>query len=132
MASAAEDRQSEDMPEFFSIGTKNAYAGGYEYKCQKETIAGQTVYVCEKGSENAIDGEVLVLCRDADGWTAYDSSATGKALTCRQKVFRSDDPYIYMEGDHVWQMNNNVSTKDTVDEPEWSGRLCRRTSYPKN
>ena len=132
MASAAEDRQSEDMPEFFSIGTKNAYDGGYEYKYHIDTIAGQTVYVCEKGSEKSIRDEVLVLYQDADGWTAYDSSRTGEALTCRQKVFRSNDPFIYKEGEHVWQMNKSVSTTDNVDEPEWFGSLCCRTSFAKN
>ena len=100
MASAAEDLLPEDVPEFFSIGTEKAYARGYDYKYKKDNIAGETVYVCDRGSDAAKKGERLVLRRDPDGWTAYDSSVTGSALTCRQKVFRSDDAYIYKEGEH--------------------------------
>ena len=134
MASAAEDRQSEDMPEIFSIGTKKAYEGRYEYKYKKDTIAGKTVYVCKRGSDFSKDDERLVLCQDAEGWTAYDSSVNGNGdtLITRQKVFRSDDLFIYKEGIHFWQMNKNVSTKDTVDDPEWYGRLECITSYAKN
>ena len=122
----------EDLPESFSIGTKRAYAQGYEYPYKKTKIGEETFYVCKKGSDAAQKGEALVLRRDADGWTAYDSSVTGSDLTCRQKVFRSDDPYIYKEGEHVWQMNKSVSTTDNVDEPEWFGSLWRRTTMAKN
>ena len=132
MASATEDRQSEDMPEFFSIGTKNAYARKYQYDYKRETIDGKTVYVCKRGSDFSQEYEILVLCQDAEGWTAYDSSVNGDTLIWRQKVFRSDDLFIYKEGIHYWQMNKNVSTKDTVDEPEWYGSLERLTSYAKN
>ena len=132
MASAAEDGQSEGMPESFSIGTKNAYAGKYQYNYKRDTIDGKTVYVCERGSDFSINAERLVLCKDAEGWTAYDSSVNGDTLIWRQKVFRSDDLFIYKEGIHFWQMNQNVSTKDIVDEPEWFGSLERRTSYAKN
>ena len=134
MASGAEDGQSEGMPEIFSIGTKTAYARKYQYDYKRETIDGKTVYVCKRGSDFSKDDEMLVLCQDAEGWTAYDSSLNGNGdtLITRQKVFRSDDQFIYKEGTHVWEMNKKVSTNDTVDDPEWYGRLECITSYAKN
>ena len=126
------EQQPGDLPQSFCIGTKRAYAKGYEYPYKKKKIGKETVYVCTKGSDDAREYEVLVLRRESDGWTAYDSSVTGSDLTCRQKVFRSDDANIYKEGDHELQMNRSANKREQVDEPEWFGSLWCLTTVAKN
>ena len=69
-----DEEQPREMPEFFSIGTEKAYQRGYEYPYRKQHIDMETVYVCNRGSDTARDGEFLVLRQEPDGWVAYDSS----------------------------------------------------------
>ena len=128
MASADKgEKEPEEFPESFSIGTKRAYERGYEYPYKRQKIKEETVYVCDKGSDNAQPGEVLVLRREKKEWIAYDSSVSDNELTCRQQVFRSRDADITKEGEHTWQMNKS---RITGDEPIWFGALNCRTKVP--
>ena len=125
------EQQPGDLPQSFSIGTKRAYAGGYEYPYKKQKIDMETVYVCTKGSDNARENEVLVLRRESDAWIAYDSSVTGNELTCRQKVFRSRDAKITKQGYHEWEMNKSANKGRQVHDPDWFGHLWCLTKVPK-
>ena len=58
------EKQPEELPESFSIGTERAYERGYAYPYKRQKIKEETVYVCDKGSDNAQPGEVLVLRRE--------------------------------------------------------------------
>ena len=117
------EEQPGEMPESFCIGTKRAYARGYEYPYKKQKIDMETVYVCTKGSDNARENEVLVLRREEDGWIAYDSSITGNVLRCRQGAFRSRDENIAKQGYHQWEMNRSANKRQEVDDPDWFGNL---------
>ena len=118
------EKQPEEWPESFSIGTETAYERGYAYPYKRQKIKEETVYVCDKGSDNAQHGEVLVLRREKEEWIAYDSLVSENELTCRQQVFRSRDADITKEGEHTWQMNKS---RITGDEPIWFGALNCRT-----
>ena len=126
------EQQPEELPQSFSIGTKRAYDRGYEYPYKKQKIDMETVYVCNKGSDNAQDNEVLVLRRKSDCWIAYDSLVTDNELECRRQVFRSFDDKITKEGVHKWQMNKSLNNKGReVHEPDWFGELRCFTKVPK-
>ena len=121
------------MPEHLTIGTKTAFKKGYAFPYKKKEIASETVYVCNKGSDNAKKDEVLVLRCEDDIWTAYDSAVKKthkKRLTCRQPVFRCLHTDITRAGWHVWEMNHATSTNGEGDEPDWKGALQAETRVP--
>ena len=120
------------MPQGFRIGTKSAFDKGYEYAYQKKEIISETVYVCTKGSDWARADEVLVLRRESETWTAFDSALTGNGttLTCRQGVFRCKTSDITKPGYHEWEMNKAANSSDEVLEDDWQGALWCETRVP--
>ena len=47
------------------------------------------VYICATGSAWSREGEILLLQKENEYWTAYDAAIVGDSLHCRQRVFRS-------------------------------------------
>ena len=121
--------QEEQWPERIIIGTKKAFENGYAFKSEKKEIAGETIYVCSKGSEWARANEVLVLRCENETWTAFDSevSADGTTLQCRQRVFRCLDADITEPGWHSWQINDLASSDAAGDDTDWRGALSAET-----
>ena len=124
----------QEMPEHLTIGTKTAFQNGYAFPYEKKKIASETVYVCNKGSDNAKKDEVLVLRCEDDIWTAYDSAIKNtpkkKTLMCRQPVFRCLHTDITRAGWHQWQMNYAASTNGEGVQPDWQGALKAETRVP--
>ena len=131
MQNEHEDGKKE-MPEHLTIGTKTAFQKGYAFPYKKKKIASETVYVCDKGSDNAKKDEVLVLRCEDDIWTAYDSAVrdNGSTLECRQPVFRCLHTDITRAGWHQWQMNYAASTNGEGVQPNWQGALQAETRVP--
>ena len=114
------EQQPGDLPQSFCIGTKRAYARGYEYPYKKQKIDMETVYVCNKRSDSGRDNEFLVLRRESETWIAYNSSRTGNLLTCRNGTFRSKDD-VTKAGYHVWEINKYATKAQEVDDAVWRG-----------
>ena len=124
--------------QFFSIGTKRAFENNYAYKYEKKIIDGETLFVCEKGSEWARPNEVLVLrhLEEDDGtyaWTACDSDIIGggTTLNCPQPVFRcfEKEKDVTQPGWYKWQTNHAASAHDTALEANWQGTLSAETRW---
>ena len=122
--------QPGEMPESFCIGTDRAYQRGYAYPYKKQHIDMETVYVCNRGSDTARDGEFLVLRQEPDAWVAYNSSLVGNKLRMRQGAFRCTDD-ITKAGYHSWQMNKTATAEQEFDDPVWSDFMWCRTEVPK-
>ena len=95
-----------DQPAHISIGTRKAFERGYQYEYSRQKPLG--VYVCNKGSEWAREGEMLVLRHANDEWTAWDTAVVEDAFDCRQPVFKSTDN-ILEPGWHEWQIKYNAN-----------------------
>ena len=120
------------LPPRLTIGTANAFAGGYAFSYTKEVIASETIYVCTKGSQWCLPNEVLVL-RCANGtWTAYDTAvnAHGDTLQCRQAVFRCQATNITQPGWYQWETNFAADREGAGLEFDWQGALWAETRVP--
>ena len=116
-------------PPTFSIGTQKAFDRGYSFPYTKQTIGGETVYVCTKGSDHARAGEVFVLRSVAGTWTAWDSAMDGPDnLQCRQPMFRSDED-ITAPGWHRWSINLNASRAGDGSAANWAGTMQAETRF---
>ena len=120
------------MPEHLTIGTKKAFKKNYAFPYEKKKIGSETIYVCNKGSDKAREGEVLVLRFQNGTWTAYDSavSADGLTLQCRQPVFRCFGADITQPGRYCWQMNETASPSDAGLAVNWQSALWAETRVP--
>ena len=115
------------MPLQFAIGTRKAFANGYAFPYTQQTIGGETIYVCSKGSDFARADEFLVLRYDAGIWTAWDSVIEGtETLRCRQPVFRCDED-ITAPGWHTWSTNYAASRAGDGSAVNWAGKLPAET-----
>ena len=76
--------------ESLTIGTKKAFDNDYPLQYEKRQIAGETIYICNKGSDWSRRNEVLLLRCEEGTWIAYDGaiSADLSIFQCRQQVFR--------------------------------------------
>ena len=60
VAQGVDQQVAVPRPERIIIGTKKAFANNYAYECEKiDNVDGETIYVCDKGSDWARDGEVF-------------------------------------------------------------------------
>ena len=108
-----------NSPAHISIGTKRAFAKGYDFKYSyNETL---NAYVCEKGSEWARPSECLALMKENEEWIAYDALCTHDKASCRQAVFKSTSN-ILEEGWHIWEINYSAGKENENDVlPDWQG-----------
>ena len=76
----------------------------------------ENTWQCVRGSDQAADGEKLVLKKsESEGhWTAFDVTSHVEAETSGVPVFRTSENPIE-EGKHIWQANWNRSRSS----PEW-------------
>ena len=124
-----------EWPEKITIGTQKAFKRGEEYHYEKMYISDEDLYVCNRGSQWAREGEKLVLRRQdlengSTAWIAYDGAVINGVLYCRHAVFRCIDEDITLEGQHVWQTNWNADA--TIEkEPDWDGTLTCETRQKK-
>ena len=120
-----------EMPEIINI----TFHVDEAYSYQKIQIGLETIYVCEKGSKRAREGELLVLRWEPEGdrgiWTAFDSAIRADRLTlqCRQRVFRCPEN-ITQPGWHDWERNGAASRGVMPENPEWQGTLSAETRVP--
>ena len=128
---AVPDDEGEHMPQRFTIGTQAAFNNNDAYLYEKEELASETIYVCEKGSNYKREGEKLVLRREGDTWTAYDCvfSDDGKIQKWRQAVFRCKGDNITKPGTYVWETNSNASPRNESSEEKWEGDLPAETRH---
>ena len=93
--------------EELTIGTRKTFQNNYAFPYKKQQIGSETVYVCNKGSQWARLGEVLVLRCHGETWTAFDGavSADGTTLQLRQPVFCCLADDIAQPGAHNWETN---------------------------
>ena len=120
----------EQLPEQIVIGTKKAFAGNYPFPYVKREIGEEKIYVCNKGSGFARDGEVLVLRRQMGIWTAFDSSVgdeNGGTLYCRQPVFRCVGENITKPGYYNWETNSRANFEDDASMPNWESGIWAET-----
>ena len=113
-------------PQQFAIGTRKAFENGYPYLYKMQTVGGEEMYICEKGSEWSRNGEFLVLRFDSGTWTAADSVIEGNTLRCRQLVFQCEGD-ITEPGWHCWKMNFNASKDGDGSNTDWQGKLWAET-----
>ena len=118
--------------ESLTIGTKKAFDNDYPFPYEKRQIAGETIYVCNKGSDWSRRNEVLLLRCEEGTWIAYDGaiSADLKKKLCRQPVFRCLATDITQPGWHEWQMNYNAGPDDAGLAADWQGALWAETRVP--
>ena len=119
-------------PKAFLIGTAKAFERNYAYKYARKYVAGECIYVCEKGSQFSKTDEFLVI-RNEDGyWTAWDSLllvGLQQKLLCRQAIFRSADD-ILQAGWHQWDTNHNANDSDDASaDPVWHNDLRAETRH---
>ena len=116
-----------DWPDSFVIGTKKAFERGYAYQYTKDNIAGEYIYVCDKGSQWRNAEEFLVL-RYKDGyWTAWDSKKGDGRLLCRQPIFRCSED-IVKPGWYNWETNYNANQdQDAGAGTDWREGLWAET-----
>ena len=122
------------LPERLTIGTAKAFEGDYAFSYSKTQIAGETIYVCTKGSQWARANEVLVLRCVNGTWTAFDSavSADGSTIQFRQPVFRCHATNITQPGWHKWE-TNDFADHDAGPGglgAHWQGELWAETRVP--
>ena len=88
------------MPDNIIIGTDKAFRGDNAYSYEKTQIGDETIYVCNKGSQWARQGEVLVLRRKTGIWTAFDGdiidggrhfSAVNQSSVALRRTLHSQD-----------------------------------------
>ena len=115
-----------------TIGTTKAFENKYPFPYEKRQIAGETIYICNKGSDWARSDEVLVLRCERGIWTAYDSAVNAAELTlnCRQPVFRCLETDITQPGWHKWQTNYAASSDGAGLAIDWQGALWPETRVP--
>ena len=107
-----------DQPAHIRIGTCRAFETGMQYDYALHEVG---VYVCNKGSEKARQGEVLVLMRSNDLWVAFDAAIVDTTLHVRQPVFRSESN-VLEPGWHVWQINYAADPSNTEESAvNWQG-----------
>ena len=129
--SADRSRSRSPMPLRFAVGTQKAFEKGQAFVYRMHTISGEDVYICNTGSEWAQKNEFLVLRKDGDTWTAWDSmadSTDNTTVQCRQPVFRCKEN-ITVAGWHFWQSNYAASTNNDGSAINWKGRLSAETKY---
>ena len=108
-----------DQPGHIKIGTCRAFETGMQYDYALHEALG--VYVCNKGSEKARQGEVLVLMRCNNLWVAFDATIVGTTLNVRQPVFGSESN-VLEAGWHVWQINYAADPTNTEESSaDWQG-----------
>ena len=120
----------EEWPRTLRIGTKSAFRNGDEFTYEKVEIDGETVYVCDKGSQHARPDEVLVLRLEMGTWTAYDTALVGvgqKTYQCRQAVFRCKNNNITKAGWYPWESNWCISKTGDGFAEEWHPGLEAET-----
>ena len=125
-----DEKTFEDLPHHFFMGaihyTKHRLEVLYSLgSIHYTTETTEVVYIGDKGSENAREGEVLVLRFYEGVWTAWDSSLFGQEWNCRQAVFRlpkrnKQPPVFPQPGQYVWDVNADAS--NLPGKPEsWDG-----------
>ena len=112
--------------EQFAIGTRKASEKGYEYHYKVQTVGGEDMYICVKGSEWSRSGEFLALRFDSGTWTAADRVNEGNTLRCRQLVFHCEGD-ITKPGWHCWKTNFNASKDGDGSHIDWQGELWAET-----
>ena len=117
------------MPQHITIGTAKTFENNRPYNYTKRQVGGETIYVCDKGSEWSRAHEYLVLRREAGIWTAYDSAVSpdGGYLHCRHAVFRCLKTDITRAGWHDWETNWAATRGDAGVDVEWHGTLQAET-----
>ena len=120
---AVPDDEGDHMPQRFTIGTQAAFDNNEAYSYEKQELESETIYVCDKGSKYAREGELLVLRREGNIWTAFDCvfSGDGKIRQWRQPVFRSKGDNITKPGSHMWEINFNACPGNDSSEEKWGG-----------
>ena len=132
MAAPPPAASSNNAPSRIAIGTRKAFAQNRAYAYTRST---DEVYICDRGSEWSLPGEVLMLSKGLNGfWVAYDSSVVFEAngvakVTPRQPCFRTkyNNTNVLEAGWHARVVNRaasltgNHATIDWVGEnaPEW-------------
>ena len=118
------------MPESLTIGTSKAFKNNYPFPYEKRQIGSETIYVCNKGSEWARAGEVLMLQCDNGTWTAFDGAINGSTIQFRQPVFRCSASDITQPGWHAWETNEAADPNNTSHPVNWRGELWAETRVP--
>ena len=120
-----------------SIGTKKAFAGGYEYNYRVADDI--NMYVCDRQTTTSVDGEVMAISVGSDelGNTWYAASegqlsrsGDGQRFHGRQMVFRTRAQF-WEAGEHEWQMNANGSATNT-DDSVWGKSMSAVTQVDEN
>ena len=116
------------MPPHITIGTAKAYEKNRPYNYTKRQVRGETIYVCDKGSEWSRPHEYLVLRREQGIWIAYDGAVSpdGGYLICRHAVWKCDTD-ITQAGWHDWQTNWAATRSDPGFDEQWYGTLQAET-----
>ena len=133
MSSCGKDSQeSEAAPQFLEIGSPQAFAMHTQYVYERIEVGPETIYVCKRGSEYCLEGEVLVLRRSEIGWTAFDGRyiPQRRVLHLRQAVFRCLNADITKPGSYVWQANSEASRTALVARELWGEILKAETRLP--
>ena len=126
----ADARGTQQLPAHLTIGTKKAFQNDYAFPYKREDIGSETIYVCNKGSEWARPGEVLMLQCENGTWTAFDGAIVGSTVQLRQPVFRCCATDITQPGWHTWE-TNEAADPNNVGLPEnWQGALWAETRVP--
>ena len=120
-----------------SVGTKKAFAGGYEYNYRVADDI--NMYVCDHQTTTSVDGEVMAISVGSDehGNTWYaasegqlSQSGDGQRFHGRQIFFRTQEQF-WEPGSHEWQLNANSSATNT-NNTVWGDRMDALTKVLEN
>ena len=123
------------LPVALSIGTKNAFDGGYEYHYRY--LDDINAYVCDHQTTSKVDGEVMAIQLGYEaGTTWYIASegvmVDGQTFAARQFVFRTNERF-WEPGRHEWQLNaNSSSTNRDKTMFAWGDATFAFTEVPEN
>ena len=123
-----------DFPSTLSIGTKKAFAGGYEYNYRVADDI--NMYVCDHQTITNVPGEVLAIATGLDEhmttWYVAQEGVVidGQRFEARRYVFRTTERF-WEPGRHEWQLNVNSSSTNS-DDSSWSGTMFAWTEVPDN
>ena len=111
----------DSLPLFITIGSRRGIEAGFGYEYTLHIGTGEALYICNKGTGTAGEGEFLLLRKSEDVWTAWHARIEEDEFVCREPVFRSSG-HILTHGWHEWQINKKASTPvDGDPEVNWEG-----------
>lgn len=122
-----------ELPTAFSIGTRKAFADGYEYEYNFRDDV--NAYICDHQTTTNVQGEVLAIQKaydKANGKTWYLASEgvilEGEGFNARQAVFRTSEKF-WQDGQHDWELNA-YSSKENKKSTLWKGKMTAFTQVP--